>query len=250
MLTADGWFDWAVHDPGPKRRQEFYGRFHRFEAVVHHSMEGTYRLDVPGAFIVIRHSERFPTAWCGTVDNVDGTLAQHYDVRAMLVHAHDGNPLGPGFELEGFAGEPISDAAIATFRRIHRDIAEFTGEPWLRTPEEPLLGGLVEHREVAGPVKTTCPSGRYDRLWEILLEEEDDMDEETVRAIVREEIDAIIGAHGYGTGEDGTRLGRLVEVVDRTWQRINDHQSLPRHEGGAPLDHEHRVQVILDDDIV
>lgn len=164
-ITSDGWFDWAVRDPGPADRLAYMGgKPTPMDCIIHHQMSGTYR---KGGYVVFRDPSRFPTLWHGTVDNETGILYQHAPVMARTVHAHAGNALGPGFELTGFPGEPISDVAIATYKRIHADMREFTGIDYQRVPGS--RRGLTEHGE-HGP--TSCPAGRYDRLWAALEEDE------------------------------------------------------------------------------
>jgi hypothetical protein len=95
-----------------------------------------------------------------------GTLFQHYPINARLQHANGGNIIGPGFELEGMAGTPITDEQIKTYLAIHRDISEWRGKEFTRHPFDstPLPGALLEHREAKG-AQTNCPNKRYDRLW-------------------------------------------------------------------------------------
>lgn len=185
MTIIDGWFDWAVRDPGPDDRAAFYGPVPSdMDTMTHHSMEGWFDpiSASNGGYNAMRDPSRFATAWHGSVcirpimfkgeQYPIGTLFQHYPVQQRLVHGNAANPRGPGFELEGGAGdanEPIPYAAILTYQRMHRDLRAFTGKPFLR---EPGTGrGLVEHREM-GP--TACPSGRYDPLWAALGTETED----------------------------------------------------------------------------
>ena len=153
MTITDGWHSFAVRVPGPPNRRQRWNN--DLSMIVHHSMEGT--IPGPGGYDVMRDPNREGTAWHGTVGR-DGILRQHYPVEAGLWHGGpNANPYGPGYELEGFAGEPINDAQLDTFVRIHHEIAEYTGREYTRDN-----GGLKEHGELAS---TACPSNRYDRLW-------------------------------------------------------------------------------------
>ncbi len=171
MLIDDGWFDWTIRDPGPADRVLSAFRC-PVSVYVEHSMEGTY---TPGGYIVLRDPETFPTAWHWTKKR-DGKVYQHYPIQAHLQHGHAANILGPGGELEGFRGEPITDAQLSSELRIIDDINAWLrrhGKPELvRDPEKRPQGtkrGLVEHREMAPQSNTTlCPSERYAPLWAAL----------------------------------------------------------------------------------
>ena len=49
--------------------------------------------------------------WHGTFIK-GGGLIQHAPVTARLAHGHSANPHGPGFESEGFAGEPLDEGQV------------------------------------------------------------------------------------------------------------------------------------------
>lgn len=170
MTVELGWFDWATREPGPAPRQAYFNKSIIIKAIFHHSLEG-FR----GAYSALTDPARYPTAWCGTVA-FDGTLYQHYPVQAALVASHYGNLFGPAFELEGTQHQPINDAQLTTWQRIHTDLASYTQRAPKRVAGEINLNAipanelwLLEHRQV-GP--TACPSERYARLW---AEVEDDM---------------------------------------------------------------------------
>lgn len=176
-IGPDGFFRWAVRKPGPADRAAFYHTTTAMNAVFHHDREGA-----GDAYDVLTDPARYPTGYHWQV-RYDGTLDQHYDVRLALVASNDGNFAGPAGEMEGFANEPANPAQVATWLRIHRDLAAFTG----RTPKRvttPKLSyadlqriptgelWLLEHRQVGA---TSCPSERYAPLWAALVEEDDDM---------------------------------------------------------------------------
>ena len=173
-LKDNGWFSWAIQDPGPENRI-LSGLVLPMSVVVHHSMEGTY--NYPGGYTVLRDPEGFPTAWHWTVKR-DGRVLQHYGAFRHLQHAHAANVLGPGGESEGYQREPLTPEQVAAWRRIHADINEYRERQGLppfvrdiaRLPQT-TKRGWVEHREMAPAWNTTqCPSERYAPLW---AEEED-----------------------------------------------------------------------------
>lgn len=200
-ITKDGWIFWAIKDPGPPERwAEFNNATTPVDAIYHHSFEGWFNpVSEGGRYSVMNDPDRYPTAWHGTVTGVPcrykgvvwpaGTLFQHYPINARLQHANAGNVIGPGFELEGTAPTPITDAQIATFRAIHRDIAEWRGKGFARDGTGRV--GLVEHREAPG-AQTSCPGHRYDRLWIAIAtgEEEEEMTADEVREMIRAELAA------------------------------------------------------------
>ena len=124
-------------------------------------------------------------------------MYQHFDIRLRLQHAHNGNPLGPGGESEGFKGEPLTDAQVETWLQTHEYIREFTGRDYRRDPKAQYR--LVEHNEVAGRnrwgfKKTQCPSGRYEPLWTRLEEAvgvEEKLAELNEAVMLREDIRAV-----------------------------------------------------------
>jgi hypothetical protein len=175
-MIVNGLFDWAVQKPGPASRRQPWDNTLTF--IFHHSQEG-----VIGSYDVMQDPSRPGIAWHGTIA-YDGTLYQHYPVQAGLYHGGAGaNPYGPGFEAEGgiddgdehTIDEPLTEEQKATFKRIHADIAQFTGRVFTRAN-----GGLKEHGEVA---PTACPSHRYDELWKELAE---DMTKDEVLALIKD----------------------------------------------------------------
>lgn len=175
-ISADGWFDWAVRDPGPDSRWAAFNHARTpMDTIVHHSFEGWYNSIAGDGYNVMEDPTRNPTGWHGTIctRNIThkgktyppGTLFQHYPVFARLQHANAANITGPGFELEGVANMLITPEQIVTWKRIHADMRAFTGKPYLRrlTGSSSLVG-LLEHREVPGS-QTGCPSNRYLPLW-------------------------------------------------------------------------------------
>jgi hypothetical protein len=228
MIGPDGFFDWAVRDPGPADRWANFG-FARtpMTAITHHSLEGTFTRVNGSGYNVMRDPSRFPTAWHGTVlrfsrmiDGVlydNGTLFQHYPVFARLQHGNSANVLGPGFEAEeyGTAGNSLrlTPAQEDTYLHIHADMAAFTGRQYLRVPGSRT--GLVEHREMTTPPGgTACPSNLYDGLWARIAEGED-MTPEEVQSIVDKALAQQEMAYRAAVGASPIRHAQAVN--QRLW---------------------------------
>ena len=237
-ITSGGWFDWSTREPGPTDRQAFYSANILIKAIFHHSMEG-YR----GSYSALTDPARKPTGWCGTVA-FDGTLYQHYPVQAKLVASHAGNDFGPAFELEGVQSQPINAAQLATWKRIHKDIADYTRRAPIRKAGTINLNAipanelwLLEHRQV-GP--TACPSERYAPLWAALAGEpqEDDM------ALLDEVVAALGGIEAIREWNQKGNSLLLGYAQEQQWQgeiaqalgdHINNHPVGPSLPKGARL---------------
>ena len=168
MTILNGWFDFAVREPGPPNRRQRFNN--SLDFIVFHSMEG-----VRGGYNVMYDANRTGIAWHGTIAR-DGALYQHYPIEAGLYHGGPAaNPYAPGFELEGFAGEDITPAQVRIATMIIKDIGEYTNRSYTRENN-----GVREHGEVA---QTACPSHRYDTLWATLG---DDMTKDEVLQIIKE----------------------------------------------------------------
>ena len=203
-LKDNGWFSWAIQDPGPENRI-LPGLVLPMSVVVHHSMEGTY--NYPGGYTVLRDPEGFPTAWHWTVKR-DGRVLQHYGAFRHLQHAHAANVLGPGGESEGYQREPLTPEQVAAWRRIHADINEYRERqglpPFVRDIARLPQGtkrGWVEHREMAPAWNTTqCPSERYAPLWA----EEDLVTQDEFDAMFHDAMARLLPVYLPLVFEDGT----------------------------------------------
>ncbi len=228
MITPDGWFDWAIRDPGPRERWAHFG-FARtpMVAITHHSLEGWFSWIDGRGYNAMRDPDRFPTAWHGDVVRFtrlvdgrqvhDGDLVQRYPVFARLRHGHTANTLGPGFESED-GGQPGTELRLTpgqerSWLRIHDDMRQFTGIDYERLPGS--RQGLVEHREM-GP--TECPSNLYDGLWERIAGGAE-MTPEEVRAIAQEEARRVIAEE---SGEIDERLRQVLRDRHRLEVLAND----------------------------
>lgn len=230
-IDAAGFFDWAVRDPGPADRWAYFGRRHTDMTVLcHHSLEGYFRPVGSLGYNVMKDPQRFPTAWHGTVTRFElvyqghtyppGTLFQHYPITYWLQHGHAANSLGPGFEAEGFTAPystippedcgPLSPEQVATYRRMHADMAE-AGYAFTRNKGSML--GLVEHREMSNG-QTACPHERYAPLW-AAPQEEDALkltEVQTENLLLR----LFAGKEFVGTETREQRLARALAELDKT----------------------------------
>jgi hypothetical protein len=181
LITADGWFTFAVRDLGPLDRWYHWGaRRTPCSVITHHSLEGYVSLvsRPSSGYNVMRDPSRFPTAYHWTVSRKayywnnqwypEGTVFQHYPVDYQLQHGHSANILGPGGESEEF-GDPSDNVRLTPAQEdswllIHEAMEEFKGRPYVRIAGSTV--GLVEHREMTiPPGLTRCPSHLYDSLW-------------------------------------------------------------------------------------
>ncbi len=250
MLRDDGWFDWAVRDPGPPDR--VLSNFRTpLTVYVCHSMEGVYHF--PDGYTAMRDPRRFPTAWHWTKART-GTLYQHYPVWAHLQHGHSANILGPGGELEGFQNEPINNDQMRTDLRIIADINFYLERKGFKPLErdnrqlpQMTKRGLVEHREMTqAPNTTQCPSSRYAPLWAAL---EDDMSPED-KAL----LDKLVKVMGNAQMDEWLAKGNaplLTAFASEQTARgeatnaINGHLENHPNGGGAAANHKHRMDIVI-----
>lgn len=184
MIGPSGWFNWATLEKAPQDRLDFYGTKTPVDLLVHHSYEGWY-----ANYKVQYVPERYPTAPHGVVLE-SGEFIQIAPYNAATVHGHMANLRGPGIEADGTNAKLLTQAQIDTFRRIHGELEQITSrkvQRWTGSGSPATKDGilwLVEHKQM-GP--TACPSNRYQELWEILEQEEDQevLDKEKLEAVYR-----------------------------------------------------------------
>lgn len=167
-VTPDGWFSWAIRDPGPLSKTN--GGVNTVRGFVPHSAEGYW----PHLGVLLHSPER-RASW-GASNLKDGRLYQHYPIFAQTWTSGAGYPNNNFFsnETEGVEGQPLTDKQVANIVRQITDLSELKG--WLpRRPESPndRVATLYEHRECVrwGAAPTECPSGRipWDRIMEELM---------------------------------------------------------------------------------
>lgn len=173
MITADGWFDWAIRMPASldktNRDTNKVPLFNPARAIFLHSAEG-YKDNLLDLAV------NGPLSWHAS-NMLDGEFYQHYPLTVQCWHASAANPWAIGLEDEGVgdpelgAPEPsLSQPQIANAIRAIGELAAWRG--W--TPRRPVSPTdktmtLWEHTEVVrvGGTGTACPSGRIP--WDAIL---------------------------------------------------------------------------------
>ena len=193
-IDADGWFDWAIKDPGPQERQN--GGRNGGKGIIPHSAEGYWPV-----LRQVLWGDR-GSSW-GASNLKDGRFIQHYSVWAQTWTSGAGYPNNNffAFENEGVAGQPLTQAQTDNIIRVGRELMAV--QHW--TPRRPLNDGdkmasLYEHRECTrwGALGTACPSGRIP--WDVIVPalmappEEEDMAERVWNVDLKQTW--LIGKHG------------------------------------------------------
>lgn len=174
VITPDGWFQWAVRDPGPADKK--YSEPCRSEGVVFHSAVGYYggwrsRLDSTARLPNGRYTDYAAASVTGWIA-YDGTLMQHYPISVSCWASgnREANTRFNAFECEGGyepVNEPLREAQIVTATRIVRELKEHKG--WSRMQRlsfgvpAAAVFALGEHQECVtlwGGSPTACPSSR------------------------------------------------------------------------------------------
>ena len=205
-MTANGWVEWATRRDGPANK--VYSQANRQQGIVLHSVEGW----LTGAFGELDKPER-QASWHFTL-GLDGTLYQHYRLVASCWASGnvEANTRYVAMESEGIAGTPLTEAQVATAKRLLQELgfAKRGVDIW-------------EHREVwdlsepnAGP--TACPSDRYEPLYAAL---EDEVSREEYEALARrvETLELAMASGGEESGE--TREQRVTNAGYRLTQVAN-----------------------------
>lgn len=208
MITADGWFDWAIKDPGPPERQN--GGRNGGKGMIPHSAEGYW----PVLRQVLWGNRG--SSWAAS-NLRDGRFIQHYPIFAQTWTSGAGYPNNNffAFENEGIAGQPLTQAQIDNIIRAGHELMAYYG--W--EPRRPISAGdtgasLYEHRECVrfGAEPTACPSGRIP--WDVIVPalKEDALSQAEVDDIKRH----VTNEHNQ------TRLyifGRFISLID--WMNKN-----------------------------
>lgn len=156
-ITADGWFDWAIRDPGPPERQN--GGRNTLKIFVPHSAEGYW----PHLRTVLWGDRG--SSWFAS-NLRDGRFIQHYSIYAQTWTSGSGYPNNNGlaWENEGVQGEPFTPAQTENCIRVIREVSALTGMTAWRRPVNSLDkdAQLYEHNECTrwGSLPTACPSHR------------------------------------------------------------------------------------------
>lgn len=172
-INGAGWVDWAHHvlpEVAPEKR---YSEPNEGRGFVWHSHEGT---GLQSLIDIMNGPRR--TSFMFWINRA-GELYQFAPVTASVWCSGSkvANIKFWPVELEGFAPVPINDAQLACAQRLTADWEAHSG---LRAKR---LDTMWEHNEVS-IAPTACPGGRYDRWWQMMAQEEDDMTADQVRAII------------------------------------------------------------------
>lgn len=181
MIGIDGFFDWAIRDPGPVGSVN--GGRNGGKGIIPHSAEGHFAsLEALHDFHYARATAPpgLRASWAAT-NLVDGRFVQHYSVWAQTWTSGSRYPNDNffAFENEGIAGEPLTDAQVANIIRVGRELMALQGwTPRRPTDSSDKAASLYEHTEAVrfGSASTACPSGRIP--WDVIvpaLKQEDDM---------------------------------------------------------------------------
>lgn len=221
MSIIDGFVDWAIRRdhilPHPGWRT--YPDENTGAGVTWHSAVTDSRLSVEGEMLnpVRQFSVMF-------ILEKDGTLYQYYPIKASPWCSGSQTANTTTWCLEAIGGrspidEPLTDAQVETCVRLIGEYEESTGNKASRGSDAHFGDDrtMFEHNDW---VSTACPSGRYDRLWRILAEE-DDVDEARVREIIDEVLHAeLLKGEGIPT------LARLNEAEVARWSGVHTAQDL------------------------
>lgn len=163
-MIVDGWFDWAIRDPGPPWKVN--GGVNGGKGMIPHSAEGYWPYLRDGVLWGPRRA-----SW-GASNLKDGRFIQHYPVTAQTWTSGAGYPNNNFFttENEGMAGEPLTQMQVANLIRAGRDLMHHYGwRPRRPASASDLLASLYEHNECVrfGAEPTACPSGRIP--WDIIV---------------------------------------------------------------------------------
>ncbi len=154
-------------------------------------------------------------SWHFTV-GYDGALFEHYPIETKCWHAHAaGNEHYLGIEHEGVAGEPETDAQVATDIRLLAWLGQTLGWPGFERGVQ-----LWEHHEVPGNA-TACPSDRI--RWGSILD-----GLQPAPAPVIDGIGVVL--------DDGTDIGNILPALPdgRTVAGVGAHLTDGRIEGLWP----------------
>lgn len=119
MISADGWFDWAIRMPGNPAHVN--GGVNPVTGIVLHSAEGY-------ADNLLNLAVNGPLSW-HLSNLMDGRVFQHFPLTAQCWHATKFNPDYVGMENEGvFTVErSLNQAQIDNAARVIREIMEWKG---------------------------------------------------------------------------------------------------------------------------
>ena len=158
----------------------------------------------------------FVESWAGNEN--DGKLFQFFPVTTsvFLSSSQWANENTWGVEVGGFAGERFTPAAVATIKRLIKELETYNWKvrlrPNFRAIREGPFKNMYEHNEWTS---TSCPSHRWDSIWDWLKERENDMTPEEVNAL----IDARLRRYDL-IGAGVPTLKRLATAEVNRWSQL------------------------------
>lgn len=209
MIGADGWLVGAERRPGIA--DKVYAQPNAGLGLACHSQEG-YRNSVEARFFSTERDPADATRYSAYAaasvmfyNPLRGPLVQYYPVTASTWTSGNAraNTTLWAVESEGLASRegPLEANQEANLRHLLAAWEAHTGRVATRTP---AARTLWQHNEVwnwsnpnAGP--TACPSGRYDRFFAKLEEEEMELRDRVAR------LERIVGGHGVEVTVGGER---------------------------------------------
>lgn len=173
MAVINGWVDWALRIEG--HPQKVYSATNTGTGIALHSIVGSESETddgVPNRFLqdtrpggIGRFSD-YEAASCMFVLRKSGLLIQMYDTSksTWTSGGPEANTSFMAIELEGGPSgnerEPMTDAQVASFVRLVRDLEAHKGMKFIYGQN------MLQHKEIAkkfGYAATSCASDRYDR---------------------------------------------------------------------------------------
>jgi len=239
MIGKDGYFDWAIRDPG--HPQKLYPDRNREEGIAWHSAEGW----MPALRALVKDWNR-KASWTGSI-GLHGDLYQHYPVWASTWASGgpEANTRYWAFELEGLAGDLPTASQMNTLLRIAGEYEASTGRKATRALPERTMW---MHRELTvkyGTASTSCPSNRYSGFF-AKLEEADVATVEEIEELFRRtggrgEVarNADLLAYSNGLNEALLTMGKDLQELRAAYVLLAERQpegKVPQHSHVITLD--------------
>lgn len=176
-ISADGWFSWAVKDPGPA--DKVYSAINSLQGVIPHSMEGRFPIARAMLFNTDRLANGRYTPYAARSWNMSnlfkGIAIQHYSVFSSCWTSGSRFPNVSFFTMEGEgqAGTPYDQGQHEVLAQVIKELRTF--KRWPQLVRRPLTvtdvtAQLYEHCECTrwGSDPTACPSHRI--LWNDVIQ--------------------------------------------------------------------------------
>jgi hypothetical protein len=182
VITADGFFDWAIRAQ-PRVSGGTNGGRNGGKGMIPHSAVGNWdTLEDLLDFLESRIASADPnsrSSW-GATNMQDGIFYQHFSIWEQTWTSGSGIPNNNFFAFENAGGgykngkpnfsEPLTQPQIDNIIRVGRDLIAVQGwEPQRPMNSDDRTASLMEHNECKrfGSKPTACPSGRIP--WDIIV---------------------------------------------------------------------------------